>query len=133
MPGTASRSGGDHTSARGSDPFPVDGLPTMPTDISEAEKTVWNDLLGRIPSTVFRSVDGVAQFRILCECIVMARNQYSRLRRDPMDRDAHRMYMQTIAHIHKLSPQFGLAPGDRTKMKIIEQIEDDAEAWMKEE
>lgn len=105
----------------------------MPKDLGTEEKKVWRELVKRIPADVFRKIDGLAQFPILCECIVLRRKLGERLRDDPTDARTHRLYMQTVAHISKLSIQYGLAPTDRARMKFEQEVIDDAEEWMASE
>lgn len=126
MVATHGRSGGDHTS-RGTDAFPVDGLPSKPSDMSQAEGVIWDALLDQLPDELLRGVD-VYMLEVLCRCINDARllRQQFEVTADPA---IMRLVRSTEAQINKLSALYGLSPADRGRIKFEPEVHDDATEW----
>ena len=133
MPGTVGRSGGDRKSG-GMDRTPLDGLPTQPEWLSDAERAIWSELMDQLPDGLLRSVD-CHRLAELCRALVDAREchaAYEKTRHlDYKESQAWlRACRQAEGVIDKLSARFGLTPKDRQSVKYEAKVKDDAEEWM---
>lgn len=126
MVGTKGRSGGDHVTS-GTDPFPEDGLPEAPGDLSSEERAVWDALLDQLPEQLLRGVD-CYMLGCLARCVCDARKCHE-LWREGSDPKYLRLVRTTESQLNKLSALFGLTPSDRTRLKFTPPVEDDAAEW----
>lgn len=122
MAGTAGRSGGDHMS-QGSDFVPQDSGPIKPALSSEVAAK-WDQLLEQIPRAALRSVD-VHELRLLSELLARSDQLADQMRASPTDCALTRLYLNVCSQIHRMSASLGLTPGDRKRMALPAEFEDD--------
>lgn len=121
MVGVANRSGGDRGS-NSVDRTADDGGPLKP-DLPDSVGEKWDELIEQMPSGSLRKID-CHELRILSELLAMADNLAETCRRDPSDHRAARVYLNTVAQVHRLSASFGLNPGDRKRLAIAPVVDD---------
>ena len=121
MVGIAGRSGGDRWND-GVDRTADDGGPLKPS-LPDSVGKKWDELIEQLPSGSLRKIDG-HELRILAELLAMADGLAETCRRDPSDHRAARVYLNTVAQVHRLSASFGLNPGDRKRLAIAPMAED---------
>lgn len=121
MVGIAGRSGGNRND-NGAEMTVDDGGPRKPS-LPDSVGKKWDELVGQMPSGSLRKID-CHELRILAELLAMADNLAETCRRDPSDHKAARVYLNTVAQVHRLSASFGLNPGDRKRLAIAAVVED---------
>ena len=110
----------------GCDPFPQDGPPQCPEELSDAAKAKWELILSQFPNEALRAID-VHQLAILSNLL----ERFDELIAMPADDlAAGRLLLATAAHIHRLSAAYGLTPADRQRLNIDVEIQDDAAEWL---
>ncbi len=124
MVGVAGRSGGDRWND-GCDRSADDGGPLKPS-LPDAVGQKWDELIVQLPSGSLRKID-CHELRILAELLAMADSLAEACRRDPSDHRAARVYLNTVAQVHRLSASFGLNPGDRKRLAIAPVVEDESD------
>ncbi len=122
MVGVAGRSGGDRWND-GADRTAVDGGPSKP-DLPESVGKKWDELIEQLPAGSLRKID-CHELRILAELLAMADGLAETCRCDPSDHRAARVYLNTVAQVHRLSASFGLNPGDRKRLAISPVVDDE--------
>jgi phage terminase small subunit len=124
---STTRNGGNRTS--GQDNFPVDGMPSRPSDWGKEESAVWTKLMSQIPAELLRSNDAY-QLKILCELIVREARLAKLLRDDATDLPTNRAHLQVAQQISRLSAMYGLSPIDRRRIRLQPQEPtDDGDDW----
>jgi phage terminase small subunit len=127
---STSRCGGNRTAS--DDNFPIDGLPSRPSDWGKAENEVWTKLMAQIPHELLRTADSY-QLAILCDLIVRERKLAKLVRDDVADLPTNRAHLQVSQQISRLSAMFGLSPIDRRRIRLNPQSPtDEAEEWANE-
>ncbi len=121
MVGVPGRSGGNRKDT-GADRTKPDGGPVKPS-LSAAVGSKWDDLVSQLPVGTLRRVDG-HELKILAELLVMADLTSEVIQRDPSDHQSSRVFLNTVAQIHRLSASFGLNPGDRKRLAFVEEKEE---------
>ena len=121
MVGIAGRSGGSRGDT-GAEMTANDGGPKKP-DLPDAVGKKWDELVEQLPSGSLRKID-CHELRILSELLAMADNLAETCRRDPSDHRAARVYLNTVAQVHRLSAGFGLNPSDRKRLAIAPVLVD---------
>jgi phage terminase small subunit len=121
MAGTKGRSGGDRS--LGLDTTPEDGLPTKPKLDPEVSKK-WDQLLEQLPKASLRKIDQ-HELKLLSELLAYADKLSDIVRGDPSDHASGRIFLNTCDRIHRLSGSFGLNPGDRKRLSLQADSEED--------
>ena len=121
MVGIAGRSGGNRND-NGAEMTADDGGPRKP-DLPDTVGKKWDELVEQLPAGSLRKIDG-HELRILAELLAMTDSLVEACRRDPNDHRAARVYLNTVAQVHRLSASFGLNPGDRKRLAIAPVVED---------
>lgn len=83
-------------------------------------KPKWDELLEGIKPEILRAVDR-HQLGILAMLLADSERLAQAMDDKPGDLKIRRAFVQQAAHVHKLSAVFGLAPADRSRMKLPEK------------
>ena len=124
MVGIPGRSGGDRWND-GVDRTADDGGPRKP-DLPDSVGRKWDELVEQLPAGSLRKIDS-HELRILSELLAMSDSLAEACRRNPSDHKTARVYLNTVAQVHRLSAAFGLNPGDRKRLAIAPVQEDESD------
>jgi hypothetical protein len=108
----------------GVDHSEADGGPSKP-ELPEAVAAKWDQLVDQLPKNSLRRIDE-HELKLLAELLVMADNLSKVTLADPGDHQSGRLFLNVTDRIHRLSASFGLNPGDRKKLSIVEPVVESA-------
>ena len=130
MAGTQGRSGGDR-SIDIRDQTKEDGGPLKPTldkDVSDK----WDLLIEQLPKKSLRKIDQ-HELKRLAELLALSDKLAEAVRKDPLDHKSGRLFLNTCDRVHRMSASFGLNPGDRKRLRLSDDTEDEDDpfiAWL---
>ncbi len=122
MVGIPGRSGGDRWN-EGVDRTVDDDGPLKPS-LPDAVGKKWDELMEQLPAGSLRKIDG-HELKILSELLAMSDGLAESCRLDPSDHRAARVYLNTVAQVHRLSASFGMNPGDRKRLAIAPAVDEE--------
>ena len=130
MAGTKGRSGGNRSFDQ--DTTQKDGGPVKPI-LDKNVSIKWDQLLEQLPKKSLRKIDQ-HELKLLAELLAFADKLSDAIRKDPNDHKSGRLFLNTCDRIHRMSASFGLNPGDRKRLSLeAESQEDDAFLqWLKD-
>lgn len=130
MVGIGGRSGGDRS--LGEDSSIEDGLPKKPKLSAKVSKK-WDQLLEQLPQKALRKIDA-HELKLLAELLAHSDSLAEVIRKDPGDHASGRLFLNYCDRIHRLSASFGLNPGDRKRLSLAVQAEEDDpfQIWLKD-
>ena len=133
MVGTFNRSGGDRVSQTGCDRSRTDGPPIAPDDMPDDVAGKWRRLMDELPLEVLRRIDG-HELGLLAQTLALADRLAKQMVDDPSDHKAARLFLNALDRVHRLSASFGLNPGDRKRLDLVQphdESEDPMEAVLR--
>jgi hypothetical protein len=127
MAGTQGRSGGDRSidirDATQEDGGPI--KPTLDKDVSDK----WDLLVEQLPKKSLRKSDQ-HELKLLAELLAFSDKLSDAVRKDPSDHKSGRLFLNTCDRIHRMSASFGLNPGDRKRLRLSDDIEDEDDPFI---
>ncbi|MFN5229347.1 MAG: hypothetical protein ACK42H_23435 [Planctomycetota bacterium] len=127
MAGTQGRSGGDRSidirDATQEDGGPI--KPTLDKDVSDK----WDLLVEQLPKKSLRKIDQ-HELKLLAELLVFSDKLAEAIRKDPSDHKSGRLFLNTCDRIHRMSASFGLNPGDRKRLRLSTDTEEEDDPFM---